>query len=315
MTLLPILRATLIAMNFMAANASAHEGHDHGDQTKTLAVVGTTPRLEAVSGPFELVALLQSGELVIYLDRFETNEPLLGAQVVVETPAGQLSAPLKGGAYRLAAPWAPQTGSLDLIFTVTADDHTEILSGTLELNAAPNEVARGGWSLLSPAMAQGLKETLRAGSTLVAVVLAFCAGVAATLLLRRGNKPLLLLVVAGALVLSPGIARAHEGEDHGDAPRAALTSDLAQRLTDGVAVRAQAGAAHSRHSHRGRKGLNPHQNHRTAGPDHPGPERERPGASLRQWPPVAARRGLPPSRYGREGRRRAGLCDAAVPGH
>ena len=234
MTLLPILRATLIAMSFMAANASAHEGHDHGDQTKTLAVVGTTPRLEAVSGPFELVALLQSGELVIYLDRFETNEPLLGAEVVVESPAGQLSAPLKGGAYRLAAPWAPQTGSLDLIFTVTADDHTEILSGTLELNAAPKEVARGGWSLLSPAMAQGLKETLRAGSTLVAVVLAFCAGVAATLLLRRGNKPLLLLVVAGTLVLSPGIARAHEGEDHGDAPRAALTSDLAQRLTDGA---------------------------------------------------------------------------------
>ena len=146
MTFLPILRATLIAMMLMAGNASAHEGHDHGDQTKTQALAGTAPRLEAVSGPFELVALLQKGELVIYLDRFETNEPLAGAQIIVETPAGQLSAPLKEGAYRLAAPWAPQTGSLDLIFTVTADDHTEILSGTLELNTAPKEVARSGWA-------------------------------------------------------------------------------------------------------------------------------------------------------------------------
>jgi hypothetical protein len=233
MTLPSILRATLIAMILIAGNASAHEGHDHEGQSKTLALAGTTPRLEAVSDPFELVALLQKDELVIFLDRFETNEPLAGAQVSVETPAGQLSARLKEGAYRLAAPWAPQSGSLDLIFTVTADDHTEVLSGTLELGATPKEVVRSGWSFLSPAMAQGFKETLSVGSTIIVALLAFIAGVAATLLLWRGKKPFLLLIFAGALVLSPGIARAHEGEDHGDTPRAALASDLAQRLPDG----------------------------------------------------------------------------------
>jgi len=227
MTFPPILRAMLVAMMLVAGGASAHEGHDHGNQGKTQALAGTMPRLEAASGPFELVALLQDGELVIYLDRFESNEPLANAQVAVETPAGPSSASLKGGAYRLAAPWVPPTGSLDLIFTVTADDRTEILSGTLELSAAPNEAARSRWSLLSPASVQG------AGNTLVVALLAFIAGVAATLLLRRGGKPVVLPVLAGLLLL-PGNARAHEGEDHGGAPRAAPATDLAQRLPDGT---------------------------------------------------------------------------------
>ena len=157
---------------------------------------------------------------------------MAGAQVIVETPAGQLSAPLKEGAYRLAAPWAPQTGSLDLIFTVTADDHTEILSGTLQLNAAPKE-ARSGWSFLSPAMAQGFKDTLSAGSTLFMLLLAFIAGAVAAQLLRRGKKPALLVMLAGTLLFSPGNGWAHDGEDHGDTPRAAPASDLAQRLPDG----------------------------------------------------------------------------------
>ena len=103
----------------MAGSAAAHEGHDHAEQTKTVTLAGSTPRLEATSGPFELVALLRKGELVIYLDRFETNAPIAGAEVTVETPAGPVTASAKEGAYRLAAPWA-QAGSHDLIFTVTA---------------------------------------------------------------------------------------------------------------------------------------------------------------------------------------------------
>ena len=130
----PLLRATLIAILLMAGSAWAHEGHDHGDQAKT-AVAGITPRLEATSVPFELVALLQKGELLIYLDHVETNEPVTGAQITVETPAGQLAPVFKDGVYRLAAPWAPQSGTLDLIFTVAANDQTEILSGTLKLDA------------------------------------------------------------------------------------------------------------------------------------------------------------------------------------
>ena len=77
--LLPLSRAVLVAMLVMAGGAAAHEGHDHADQAKSVAQMGATPRLEATSGPFELVALLQKGELVIYLDGVETNAPIAGA--------------------------------------------------------------------------------------------------------------------------------------------------------------------------------------------------------------------------------------------
>ena len=83
-----------------------------------------------------------------------------GAQVIVETPAGPLSAPAKEGAYRLAAPWAQQTGSLDLIFTVTADDHTEILSGTLEVEPLRRKQRAQRMELSLACHCAGFKETL-----------------------------------------------------------------------------------------------------------------------------------------------------------
>ena len=94
--LLPLFRAVLVAMLLMAGGAAAHEGHDHADQTKSVAQVGATPRLEAASGPFELVAVLQKGELVIYLDSFETNAPITAAEITVETPAGPVTASGQG---------------------------------------------------------------------------------------------------------------------------------------------------------------------------------------------------------------------------
>ena len=231
---IPLLRATLITMLVMVGSVWAHEGHDHGDQTKTSAVAGITPRLEANSGPFELVALLQNGELLIYLDLFETNEPIVGAKITIETPAGQLFPEYKDGVYRVPAPWAPPKGSLDLIFAVEVDDRTEILTGTLVLPAERADVGRRGWSFLSPAMAHELKETLSASGTLIMLLLAFLAGGAATLLLRRSKKCVLLLFLAGALLLGPPLAQAHEGEDHGGSPRASAVTDLAQRLADGA---------------------------------------------------------------------------------
>ena len=49
--------------------------------------------MEAKSETFELVARLGGGELSILIDRFETNEPVLNAQVEVES--GKLKAVAK----------------------------------------------------------------------------------------------------------------------------------------------------------------------------------------------------------------------------
>jgi membrane fusion protein, heavy metal efflux system len=84
-------------------------------------------------------------------------------------------------------------------------------------------------------MAQGLKETLSGGGTLVLVILAFVAGMAAMLLVHRvAPKSSLMLMLVAALVIAPTLTHAHEGEDHSDTPRAIAVNDLAQRLSDGA---------------------------------------------------------------------------------
>jgi membrane fusion protein, heavy metal efflux system len=232
---MPALRSVypiLLLITFVTAGSvHAHEGHDHGEQKAPIATAAT-PRLEATSGPFELVALLKDGQLVIYLDRFTTNEPIASAQIAVETPKGPQNAEAKDGVYRLAAPWA-DAGSLDLIFTVTEGDVTEILSGTLDLKVArARDAEPSGWSIFSPALAQGLRDAITNTSPLIALA-AFAAGFAAAGLLGLRGRRVLLLVLIPALLLAPETARAHEGHDHDEQKAVSVTGDTAQRLSDG----------------------------------------------------------------------------------
>jgi hypothetical protein len=213
---------------------AAHESHDHADKTKTLLQAGSSARVEAASGPFELVALLQNGELVIYLDRFETNDPIRGAQIAVETPGGPVTADAKEGAYRLSAPWA-QAGSHDLIFAVTAEEHTEILSGTLRVVATAPETSKiGGWGILSPAVAQGLKERLGSSSTALVALIAFAAGLIAAPLLRRATKRPLAVALFSLLLLAPGLTQAHEGHEGPAQSSLQPINEIAHRLSDGT---------------------------------------------------------------------------------
>jgi hypothetical protein len=238
--LIPRLRAgVLVILLLMAGSAFAHEGHDHGEEKKPAGPVALTPRLEARSGPFELVALRQSGELLIYLDRFATNEPVTRAQVTVETPDGQKEATLKDGVYHLPALW--QSGSLDLIFTVVDGAAIEILSGTLKLDAAvpASQKAPTGGSLWSSAegqeLAHGFKERVSTGGTWLLLLAAFAAGVLVSPLFRRPKLGIALLLLAAILVLASSAAFAHAGEENEQPKMAApVTSDQVQRLPDGA---------------------------------------------------------------------------------
>ena len=135
----------------------------------------------------------------------------------------------------MAAPWA-RSGSHDLIFTVTAENDTEILSGTLMVAPREPEPGRtGGWSLLSPAMAQGLKEALGSGNTVLVAIVAFAAGVLATVLVRRGGPKLLAAIAGMLLLLAPEAAQSHDGHDHGVAQSTPQPAgDVAQRFADGA---------------------------------------------------------------------------------
>ncbi len=210
-----------------ATRLSAHEGHDHGAEPAPVAQAAS-PRLEAASDAFELVAVATGGELTIWLDRRGANEPVTQAAIEVETPEGPRAATLDPeGFYRLPAPWVGRPGHADLIFTVTEGDAVDVLSGslvqpdpTVSRQITANGDAAPPFGLTAP----------------IAGFAGLALGALAAVALRRRPAALapalavLALIAFGALRLL-----AHEGHSHGPeaASTPALSGDRPQLLRDG----------------------------------------------------------------------------------
>ena len=75
----------LLAISFLMfglwSSAIAHDGHSHDKETKPPIVVNTFPTLTAVSENYELVGIVQSGQMTVFLDRFESNAPVVDAEL------------------------------------------------------------------------------------------------------------------------------------------------------------------------------------------------------------------------------------------
>jgi cobalt-zinc-cadmium efflux system membrane fusion protein len=221
-----LLAAALSAAVFLglhSARVGAHEGHAHA-QPKHVAGASTTVRGEATSAAFELVAVARGDVLAIFLDQFATNEPIEGATINVETPTGPVAAKaVPGNAYTLAAPWLGQPGTVELTFTVTLGDTTDILPMALVVPGAARD------DMTQPSGFSSFK------SVSLPIIGAMLAG----LLMGAGLMALLrrtfAVVLVSLIVLNATPLFAHEGEDHADQPKTVPTptSDLAQRLPDG----------------------------------------------------------------------------------
>lgn len=128
----------------------------HGDEPhdgKPAAVASGTglPRVETHTETFELVGQLREGELSLLIDRYDSNAPVLGAQVTVESGGIEAAASFHAdhGDYpvsdeRLLA-LLRQPGEHALVFTVTLGDDSDLLDGMLRhpVAAAPAEHAAG----------------------------------------------------------------------------------------------------------------------------------------------------------------------------
>ena len=80
--------AVAMLLAALAVPRPAIAGGDHGEAAP--AAAGTTsPRVSSSSDLFELVGIAQGEKLVIYLDRFATNAPVLAAKIEVETGAAK----------------------------------------------------------------------------------------------------------------------------------------------------------------------------------------------------------------------------------
>jgi hypothetical protein len=140
-------RPLLLALMLWSATAMAAPGAhgpngEHLDAPAQQGAASAAPKLEAKSELFELVATLGGGELSILIDKFDSNEPVLGAKVEVE--AGPLKAIAKFhsdlGDYSVEDPALlkalSQPGEHALVFTVAAAGETDLLDGTLQVSPA-----------------------------------------------------------------------------------------------------------------------------------------------------------------------------------
>ena len=143
-----VLSALLLVANTPAIAAPGAHGPngEHLDGPATMRAASSLPRIEAKSEAFELVAELRASELAIFVDRYESNEPVLGAKLEVESGPIKAVAVFRAeqgdyvvtDAAMLKALAAP--GEHGLVFTLVAGKDSDLLDGTL-VGAAGRAVA------------------------------------------------------------------------------------------------------------------------------------------------------------------------------
>lgn len=125
----------LTATYFLSGPAVAGPGHDHGD-TKPTASGPTLPRFSAHSDLFEAVGVLGKDELVVFIDRSATNEPVLNATVELESGSvkavGKFEAAL--GEYHFDGKPFQQTAVYPVTLTIKAGKETDLLTAELDVH-------------------------------------------------------------------------------------------------------------------------------------------------------------------------------------
>ncbi|MBI5924751.1 MAG: hypothetical protein HY836_04060 [Aquabacterium sp.] len=133
------LAAIVVALTPHAA--WSHDGEDHGEATPAAVTPPTpqAPRATAQTDSFELVAVLQTGDtptLTLYLDRADTNAPVAGASIEIESGAFKGTAKaMEPGVYTLPAPALAKPGHYPLAITVQSGDTADLLDATLNVEA------------------------------------------------------------------------------------------------------------------------------------------------------------------------------------
>jgi membrane fusion protein, heavy metal efflux system len=167
-------RALLILFLCSPLAAFGHAGHDHDAPASALPLA---PRAEAYSDQIEALAVLENGELRIYLDEFATNAPIDGAELEIEVGGEpRVAEALGDGVYRLPANGLEAPGEHSLLLGVQTDTLFDLLALRLVVpEGTDSENARGGFA----ATPQGL---LGGGALLVLLGLAVGYG------LGRGGR-------------------------------------------------------------------------------------------------------------------------------
>lgn len=140
-------RAIAVALFAVAFSALGHGGEDHGAPPPPLTQA-VDPRAAAATEEFEVVASLEGKKLVVYVDRFASNEPVVQARVEIEGAGMKgLASETAPGTYVLGVAAAIPPARHPLTISVEAGDTVDLLSATLDTSAPVAKVAHThGWS-------------------------------------------------------------------------------------------------------------------------------------------------------------------------
>jgi hypothetical protein len=148
--LLSTFRMAFAALAFSCAAiapALADEGHNH-DAGPAAAEGQASPRVQAHSDLFELVGIVEKGQMTVYLDRYATNEPVENAKIEFESGESKgVAAPQPDGTYLIKFDALSKPGELPFSFTVAAGSDTDLLAGELHIEDphAHEEAAAKPW--------------------------------------------------------------------------------------------------------------------------------------------------------------------------
>ncbi|MDP3514914.1 MAG: hypothetical protein Q8S20_19405 [Sulfuritalea sp.] len=141
-----LLLATIIAFPAWAGGDSS-DGHTHA-APEPLPVVTLSPRAAAATEEFEVVAALEGKKLVVYVDRYASNEPVAGAKIEVEGAGLQgVAAESAPGVYLMNLAAALPPAKHGLTISIEAGDSADLLTATLDTSlAAPAAAHAHYWS-------------------------------------------------------------------------------------------------------------------------------------------------------------------------
>lgn len=206
----------------LAPTALAHEGHDHG--APAAATGPASPRIAATSEQYELVGIVEGEVLVLYLDRFASNEPVRGATLSVSLNGTALKAePQANGTYEITSPLFRQPGAIDIVAEINDGEASDLLVGALTIPAPAAPAEQAPRLSIGSLLGQPLGVGLAVGGLL---------GLLLGLGLKSRPKAVLGLA-ALALLAVPAPSSAHEGHDHG-AETAAPQGNAPHRRPDGA---------------------------------------------------------------------------------
>lgn len=140
-----------LVLSVSSFGAYAHGDEPHGDEPHPADAAAATagPRFEAATEMFEMVGRLENGALTLFVNKFETNEPVLQAEVELESGEHKAVATYQAqqGSYVVSEPKfvtaLSKPGAHQVIVTLTAGNEADLIEATLNMSGAPTEVADG----------------------------------------------------------------------------------------------------------------------------------------------------------------------------